>query len=113
MYLQLWLTFWRWTRCGKVQNLFLQSPPFLLYSLHTGPARAAGRLPRRSERTMAHPVIDADECICCGVCVDTCPTDTLELGDECAVVANEDNCIACGQCMEACPTGAITEIVED
>ena len=62
---------------------------------------------------MAHPVIDADECICCGVCVDTCPTDTLELGDECAVVANEDNCIACGQCMEACPTGAITEIVED
>ena len=49
---------------------------------------------------MAHPVIDADECICCGVCVDTCPTDTLELGDECAVVANEDNCIACGQCAE-------------
>ena len=62
---------------------------------------------------MAHPVIDADECICCGVCVGVCPTDTLELGDESAVVANEENCIACGQCLDNCPTGAITEIVED
>lgn len=72
----------------------------------------AGR-PSTNGDIMAHPVIDADECICCGVCVDVCPTDTLELGDESAVVANEENCIACGQCLDNCPTGAITEIVED
>lgn len=62
---------------------------------------------------MAHPVIDAEECVSCGVCVDTCPCDVLELGDNAAEVVNGDNCIACGQCMEACPTGAITEIAED
>ena len=28
---------------------------------------------------MAHPVIDADECIACGVCVDDCPQGVLEL----------------------------------
>ena len=31
---------------------------------------------------MSHPVISADECIACGVCVDTCPAGVLELGDE-------------------------------
>ena len=62
---------------------------------------------------MAHPVIVSDECVSCGVCVDVCPCDVLELGDNSAEVVNAENCIACGQCMEACPTGAITEIAED
>ena len=26
---------------------------------------------------MAHPVIDADECIACGVCVDSCPAGAI------------------------------------
>ena len=55
---------------------------------------------------MAHPVIDADECIACGVCVDSCPADV-------ATVADEDSCVACGACQDACPAGAITEIVEE
>ena len=55
---------------------------------------------------MAHPVINADECVACGVCVDTCPCDVLELEDV-------DSCVACGSCQEACPAGAITEIAED
>lgn len=62
---------------------------------------------------MAHPVIDADECISCGVCVDACPCDVLELGDSAAEVKDEEACIACASCQEACPSGAITEIVED
>ena len=62
---------------------------------------------------MAHPVIDTDECVACGVCVDTCPCDVLELGDDAAQVKDEDSCVACGSCQEACPAGAITEIAED
>ena len=54
---------------------------------------------------MAHPVIEADECIACGVCVDDCPQGVLELQDV-ATVTDEDSCIAC-------PAGAITEIAED
>ena len=38
---------------------------------------------------MAHPVINADECVACGVCVDTCPCDVLELEDV-ATVKDED-----------------------
>ena len=62
---------------------------------------------------MSHPVIDADECIACGVCVDTCPAGVLELGDEAAQVSDADACVACGACLDACPAGAITEIAED
>lgn len=56
----------------------------------------------REETTMAHPVIDADECIACGVCVDSCPAGVLELQDV-ATVADEDSCVACGACQDACP----------
>ena len=65
----------------------------------------------REETTMAHPVIDADECIACGVCVDSCPAGVLEVNDV-AVVTDEDSCVGCGACQDACPAGAITEIAE-
>ena len=60
---------------------------------------------------MSKPIIDADVCIACGVCVDTCPCGVLELNDV-ATVADEDSCVGCGSCLEACPAGAITEIVD-
>lgn len=62
---------------------------------------------------MSKPVIVADDCVLCGACVDACPCDVLDLGDESAEVVDEDSCIACGACLDACPTGAITEISED
>ncbi|MBQ9020421.1 MAG: 4Fe-4S binding protein [Eggerthellaceae bacterium] len=62
---------------------------------------------------MAHPVIDADECVGCGICVDACPQEVLEVAGGVAEVTNEDNCIACSDCLEECPMGAITEILED
>lgn len=62
---------------------------------------------------MPHPVISKDDCIACGVCVETCPCEVLEIVDEHAAVVNEDACVACHQCEEECPVGAITEIAED
>ena len=62
---------------------------------------------------MAHPVINTDECIGCGICVDACPQEVLEVSGGVAEVANEDACIACGECVEECPMGAIPEIAED
>lgn len=76
------------------------------------PARIACSAGQQRGTIMAHPVIDADECISCGVCVDTCPCGVLELQDV-ATVVDEDSCAACGACQEACPAGAITEIAED
>lgn len=62
---------------------------------------------------MSHPVIDADECIGCGICVDACPQEVLEVVAGKADVVNEDACIACGDCVEECPMGAIPEVIED
>ena len=54
---------------------------------------------------MAHPVIVADECIGCGICVDACPQEVLEVNGGVVEAVNEENCIACGDCVEECPHG--------
>lgn len=65
------------------------------------------------ENIMSHPVITEDDCVACGACVETCPADVLQLGDEHVEIADADSCVGCGACMEACPTGAITEIADE
>ncbi len=62
---------------------------------------------------MSHPIINTDECIGCGICVDSCPQEVLEVVNGVAEVVNEEACIACGDCVEECPMGAIPEVVED
>ncbi|MDO5045015.1 MAG: 4Fe-4S binding protein, partial [Coriobacteriia bacterium] len=48
---------------------------------------------------MSHPVIVAEDCSACGICVDTCPESVLEIVEDAATVVDEDACIACGDCM--------------
>lgn len=56
---------------------------------------------------MSKPIIDTDECTGCGICVDTCPNDVLELIDDVSTVVNEEACTGCGACAEECPMEAI------
>ena len=59
---------------------------------------------------------DYKRCCGCGVCVDLCPTDALELGDMQAigtgldappVLLDPDKCSFCGMCASFCPTKAV------
>ena len=55
---------------------------------------------------MGKPVIDADACTACEICVDECPESCLEMNDV-AFLARTDDCTECGTCEEVCPSEAI------
>ncbi|MCF8011468.1 MAG: 4Fe-4S binding protein [Clostridiales bacterium] len=53
--------------------------------------------------------INEEKCEGCGECVDSCPGEVLEMGDDGkAKVANPDDCLGCETCIEVCPNDAVT-----
>ncbi len=52
-------------------------------------------------------IVNKDECIGCGVCVDACPSDAIKMVDDLAVI-DEELCVDCGACVDECPNGAIS-----
>jgi NAD-dependent dihydropyrimidine dehydrogenase PreA subunit len=50
--------------------------------------------------------LDKDKCIGCGMCVEKCPMESIELKDTIAEL-NPDKCIGCGVCAYHCPENAI------
>ncbi|SES95613.1 4Fe-4S dicluster domain-containing protein [Methanococcoides vulcani] len=53
-------------------------------------------------------VINRDECVGCGTCVDDCPSEAISMDGDNIAVVNADECIDCGACVDSCPTDAIT-----
>lgn len=59
--------------------------------------------------------INTERCKGCDLCVVSCPSDVLQLGQEVnakgynyAIVVEPDNCIGCANCGIVCPDGCIT-----
>jgi ferredoxin len=65
-------------------------------------------MPRPGDLTRSYYVatIDADECTACGDCVERCPMDAIQLGDNAAEMI-DGRCIGCGLCASVCPVEAI------
>lgn len=63
---------------------------------------------KRKVVSMQIPEIDADQCIHCGLCADTCQFKALALVGE-KVLVFPELCHGCGACSLVCPTNAISE----
>ena len=51
--------------------------------------------------------VKTEWCKGCGICVEFCPANVLELKDGKVNIKNLDACIQCGQCELRCPDFAI------
>lgn len=74
-----------------------------LKQLAMGFASRSGKLAQHSNQI---PVVDAKKCVSCGVCVDKCDVDAIEI-DGFAVIS-EEKCVGCAGCIAVCPTKAIS-----
>jgi len=67
-----------------------------------GLSSRAGKFAQHSEMK---PEPDREKCIACGICVEWCPADAIEINDKANV--NHTKCVGCGQCYAVCPHNAM------
>jgi len=61
-----------------------------------------------SEESIMPAVVNREECVSCGTCVEECPEEAISLDEEEIAVVNKEKCNECGTCVEACPSEAIS-----
>jgi len=52
--------------------------------------------------------VNPEACSGCGICVEKCPVDAIELNDSNIAEVNAEYCIGCGVCAHFCPENAIS-----
>lgn len=57
---------------------------------------------------MTFTEIDIERCTQCGICIEACPSDAMEMGEESSLVSYPGRCISCGHCAAVCPEDAIS-----
>lgn len=96
--------------CGdslKIAPLALPDEPSMeLSKLRLGVGIPSFAQKLMHEHLLARPVVEADKCAGCGVCVKMCPPKTLKLKDG-KPCFDLPGCIRCFCCQEHCPQGAI------
>jgi Na+-translocating ferredoxin:NAD+ oxidoreductase subunit B len=64
-------------------------------------------LTESAQRSNYRAVIDADNCISCGVCIDRCPVDAIANDKDDKALVKRPKCIGCGVCVIGCASNAI------
>jgi len=70
--------------------------------LAMGCAARGGKLAQHSNTA---PIVNKENCISCGICVDKCPVDAITIDDTAEI--NPDICIGCASCIAVCPESTI------
>lgn len=73
-----------------------------LKQLAMGFASRGGKLEQHSGIA---PVVKAEKCISCGLCVEKCDYDAIKISE--TAVIDQKKCIGCAGCIAVCPVGAI------
>jgi ferredoxin len=60
------------------------------------------------EELIMPAVVNREECVSCGTCVEECPEEAITLDDEEIAVVNKEKCTECKTCVDACPSEAIS-----
>lgn len=55
---------------------------------------------------------DADLCVACGLCAESCQFDALAVGDD-RPILDTARCMGCGVCVDVCGTGALTLVRDE
>jgi formate hydrogenlyase subunit 6/NADH:ubiquinone oxidoreductase subunit I len=55
----------------------------------------------------ALPTINMERCTGCGLCIDFCPTQAVQMIGDHPAITQPEKCAYCGLCEESCPVRAI------
>lgn len=58
-------------------------------------------------------IIAIENCDACGVCVDNCPTEVLDIVDGKVKIIDNEMCTDCRICIAVCPYGVLEVITEE
>ncbi len=64
-------------------------------------------LQESAQRSNYRAVIDPEECISCGMCIERCPVKAIANDQNDKALVERAKCIGCGVCVIGCPTDAI------
>lgn len=53
-------------------------------------------------------MVDDKKCISCGACIEICPVNAINWGENGKARINDEKCIHCHSCESLCPVNAIT-----
>jgi len=71
--------------------------------LAMGCAARGGKLDQHSDTI---PILDQNKCVSCGICVEKCPVDAIEIKEKALI--NPKICVGCAACTVICPVDAIS-----